>query len=128
MTMRIPYNHALYPPAPALEIRLINPLSGQKSVLFHAVLDTGADTTVVPTKLLKQLGLHPLRKEQVRGLWGGYGVVQVFVVDFEMDGRLLDGIEVLGTPEERQILIGRNLSNQLRLYLDGPEQTVELMD
>lgn len=49
------------------------------------------------------------------------------VIDIEIAGQTFTSIEVLESPTEKQILIGRNLSNQLRLLIDGPALTVELI-
>lgn len=125
--MSVPFHHAVYPPAPALEIILTNPLSGRRSAYYHAILDTGADITVVPAKMLSQLSLSPMRRERVSGLWGGSSVVKLYVVDVEIAGQTFTGTEVVESPTEKQILIGRNLSNQLRLLIDGPALTVEII-
>ena len=54
-------------------------------------------------------------------------MVDLYYVNFEIDGKLFTKIEVIGSDTEPEILIGRNLSNQLRLLLDGPAETVELL-
>jgi hypothetical protein len=75
--MRISFHHGLYPPAPAVEIRLINPLSGRKSSFYHAILDSGADVTIIPTRLLNPLRLIPFRREHVSGMWGGQAIANI---------------------------------------------------
>jgi hypothetical protein len=35
---------------------------------------------------------------------------------------------VIGDEDNSEILIGRNLCNQLRLLLDGPAKTVEVLE
>jgi predicted aspartyl protease len=126
--MRVPFSHALYPPAPALEVRLLNPVSGQRTPYQHAILDTGSDTTIVPVELLYFLEVKSFRQQRVLGLWGGEAMVDLYYVNFEISGSLFTRIEVIGSDTESEILIGRNLCNQLRLLLDGPDQTVELFE
>ena len=125
--MRIPFHPAIYPPAPALEIRLINPATGVYSVYYHAILDTGSDMTMIPTKMLTAMRLPTMRSESVSGLWGGHSITKVYLVDIEVGGRLFSGVEVLSNPKEKQILIGRDVSNQLRLLLDGPDLSTEIL-
>lgn len=125
--MRIPFHPAIYPPAPALEIRLINPATRIHSAYYHAILDTGSDITLVPTKMLTALRLSSLRSEAVSGLWGGHSMAKVYLVDIEVAGRLLRGVEVLSNPKEKEILIGRDVSNHLRLLLDGPDLSTEIL-
>jgi predicted aspartyl protease len=126
--MRVPFSHVLYPPAPALEVRLLNPVSGQRTSYQHAILDTGSDTTVIPINLLYFLEVKSFRQQRVLGLWGGEAMIDLYYVNFEISGSLFTRIEVIGNDTESEILIGRNLSNKLRLLLDGPDQTVELLD
>jgi predicted aspartyl protease len=126
--MRVPFSHALYPPAPALEVRLLNPVSGERTPYQHAILDTGSDTTIVPVELLYFLEVKSFRQQRVLGLWGGEAMVDLYYVNFEISGSLFTRIEVIGSDTESEILIGRNLCNQLRLLLDGPDQTVELFE
>jgi predicted aspartyl protease len=125
--MRTPFSFALFPPAPALEVRLRNPLTAQQTSPHLAVLDTGADISIVPLAILTGINARPLRKERVRGLWGGVGVVYLFNIDIEVNERLLEGVQVVGSDQEESILLGRNLSNHLRLLIDGPDQSVELL-
>ena len=126
--MRTPFSYAVYPPAPALEIRLVNPISGRRSDNFLAVLDTGADLTVAPLHMLQTLRIPALRRERVRGLWGGQAIVQVFLLDILVNDELYSGVEILGGASEDEILIGRSLSNLLRLLLDGPDSSVEVLN
>lgn len=125
--MRIPFHPAIYPPAPALEIRLINPATKTYSIYYPAILDTGSDITLIPSKMLAALRLSSLRSESVSGLWGGHSTAKVYLVDIEVAGRLLGGVEVLSNPKEKEILIGRDVSNHLRLLLDGPDLSTEIL-
>lgn len=125
--MTTPFSHAVFPPIPALEIRLANPAGKYRSGYLHAFLDTGADTTVAPIELLDQLGIRPSRWDVVYGLWGGQEQVPIFTVDIEVGSAKFLSVDVIGHYED-YILIGRNLSNQLRLLLDGPAETVELVE
>jgi predicted aspartyl protease len=124
--MKIPFSHALLPPIPALEIRLVNPITGQRSTYQHAFLDTGSDVTLFPIDLLEHLEIAPTREERVYGMWGGEQLVPVYKVDVVVGDYLLRDITVVGYLGE-DTLIGRNVTNQLRLLLDGPDESVELL-
>ena len=126
--MRVPFNESIYPPAPALEIRLVNTVSGQRSRYYHAVLDTGSDATVIPKQFLTEINIEPFRRQRVFGLWGGSKDVSLYDLNIEVGGNLFVGIVVIGDEDNSEILIGRNLCNQLRLLLDGPTKTVEVLE
>jgi len=53
---------------------------------------------------------------------------RTYLVDVEIGGLTLPGIEVIGDDVADQILIGRDVLNKLRLLLDGPRQKTELLD
>ena len=126
--MRFPFDYSLYPPAPALEIRLFDPLSRSKSNYLLAAIDTGADTCVIPLHLIAGIGSRPLRKQSVRGLWGGRSTVSLFSIDIEVSGILFTGVETIGSEDDKTLLIGRNLTNRFRMVIDGPEMTVTVDD
>lgn len=125
--MKTPFSHALQPPIPALEVRLVNPVTGRRSSYQHALLDTGADVTIIPISLLDQISAESNFETTVYGLWGGQEAVPVYNIDILLDAHLLEGVVVIGS-QASEILLGRNITNQLRLLLDGPAETVELME
>jgi predicted aspartyl protease len=125
--MKTPFSFALNPPIPALEIRLLNPVTGKQSAYQHAYIDTGSDSTVVSIDLLAQIQAAANREEIVYGLWGGQQSVPLYNIDILIDTYRLENVVVIGS-EEPEILLGRNVTNQLRLLLDGPTETVELLD
>jgi hypothetical protein len=125
--MATPYSHVFFPAVPALEIRFAEPSTGKRTQLLHAPLDTGSDSTVAPLTLLRGLGAHPTRREQVRSLWGGYRMVRLYKVALIVADIHIPDLEVVGS-DDNDLLLGRDVLNQLRLLLDGPAETVELLD
>jgi hypothetical protein len=82
--------------------------------------------TVIPGKIVEQLGLVPLDELPVGGFGG-----QVFLLPTcRLESRLRDLppviAEVLAHPEERVILLGRDVLNQHRIVLDGPRLALEI--
>jgi hypothetical protein len=124
--MATPYSHVFFPPVPALEIRFVEPSTGKRTQLLHAPIDTGSDSTVAPLALLRQLGANPTRREQVRGLWGGTQRVRLYKVDLLVSHIHIPDLEVVAS-NDVDLLLGRDVVNQLRLLLDGPAETVELL-
>ncbi|MBX2999131.1 MAG: hypothetical protein KF893_11525 [Caldilineaceae bacterium] len=125
--MKTPFSYSLQPPIPALEIRLVNPVTGMRSTYRHALLDTGADVTIIPISLLDQIKAESNFETTVYGLWGGQEAVPIYNIDIVIGAYLLAGILVIGS-KESEILLGRNVTNQLRLLLNGPAETVDLLD
>jgi hypothetical protein len=49
-------------------------------------------------------------------------------VDVHIGELLLPGIEVVGDEASNQIVLGRDVLNQLRVVLDGPNETTEVLE
>lgn len=65
------YADAWYPPMPVLEIQLGYPEQTLSLELHTAIVDTGADGTLVPVKLIERLNAPITDQVRVRGQWGG---------------------------------------------------------
>jgi hypothetical protein len=54
-------------------------------------------------------------------------MVRLYRVDLEIAHIKMADLEVVASAEG-DLLLGRNITNQLRLLLDGPTETFELLD
>jgi predicted aspartyl protease len=117
-----------YPPMPALEIRLGYPEEALRLGPVVAILDTGADGTIVPQDWLDRISAPLVDEVRVRGHWGDWRIARVFTVDLGIGDLLLPGIEVVGDEEEDEAILGRNVLNRLKLLLDGPQRLTELLN
>lgn len=122
------YDVSVFPPAPRLEVRFIALPHGTALGPVSAFLDTGADATIVPIGIIRQLKAGVVTFKTVRGYAGGRRSVRTYLVDIEINGLTLPGIEVVGDDAADQILIGRDVLNKLRLLLDGPGQRTEILN
>ena len=50
-----------------------------------------------------------------------------YEVSSRIGGHNLYGVEVVSEPDGREVLLGRNVLNQLDLRLDGPNETVVVL-
>jgi hypothetical protein len=121
------YDVSVFPPAPRLEIHFIALPHGTAFGPVHAFLDTGADVTIVPMDIIRQLKAGVVTFKTVRGYTRGRRNVRTYLVDVDVAGLTLPGIEVVGDDAADQVLIGRDVLNKLRLLLDGPGQRTEIL-
>lgn len=126
--MSYPYLSDYFPPIPTLEIWLGYPEESLKLGPFVAIVDTGADGSMIPQPILDELNAPFADSARIRSHWGEWRLVQTFTVDIGIGAIRLPAIEVVGDEEGTEIILGRNLLNKLRLLLDGRKQQTELLD
>ena len=122
------YDFSTFPPAPQLEIRLIAQPHGAAYGPIPAFVDTGADATIVPIAIVRQLRAGVVTLKTVRGYTGGRRTGRTYLVDIEVGPFTLPGVEIVGDDATDEILLGRDVLNRLRLLLDGPGRRTQLLD
>lgn len=60
--------------------------------------------------------------------WGEGRRVWLYLVNIQIGEILISDIEVVGDELSDEIIIGRDALNQLRLLLDGPDESVEILE
>ncbi len=125
--MKYPYNTNYQPPFPAVEVVVRN--TDEESLYtktLPALLDCGADGTLVPIDYLQQIFAPALTDSRIRSHWGEWRSVQIFLVDIEVGSLRLPGIFVVGDEEGDEIILGRDVLNKLRVVLNGPANYTRL--
>lgn len=115
------------PPMPMLEIGLgysgAAPLIGP----IAAVVDTGADGTLVPAKILSKFEVAESDRTWIRSQWGELHSALTYVLDLHIGTLRLPAVQIVADDRGKEVILGRDVLNKLRLLLDGPEQTTELL-
>jgi len=130
------FSQEKFPPAPILEISLSQPLERAQTELLPALIDTGADFTMVALHWLLQIDAPEIRSAHVRGLWSERQLVTLYLVDIHLETGVLSGVEVIGidSTEEHfddaddEIILGRNVLNKLFLLFEGPNKLFLLFE
>lgn len=126
--MSYAYLSTYYPLVPTLKITLGYPEESLKLGPLTAIIDTGADGTLIPQAYIDQLGAPFVDDIRIRSHWGEWRNIQIFTLDIGIGSLRLPAIEVLGDESGDEIVLGRNLLNKLHLLLHGPEGQVEMLD
>jgi hypothetical protein len=124
--MKIAYDTRFNPPAPALSVQISNLDDVVRSPTLPALVDSGADTTVIPAAMVQQLGLTPAGETLVRGYEGQPESVPMYDIILRVAEARLVGLSAV-TFSADYILLGRDALNWLRLLLDGPALTLEIL-
>lgn len=109
------------PPAPVAWVKIVHPITNEQVADVPMLIDSGADVTLLPEKVIKQLRLEPNIEEGVvlEGFEGGtqttaYPVTAIM----ELGGFRFKGSYVFA---DREIgVVGRNILNNLIIELNGP--------
>jgi hypothetical protein len=115
------------PPAPVLEIELCAPESSEWYGPYPALVDTGADFSVIPLELLRPLNPPSIRPVILSSQWKDRRQVLIYKIDLRVGEIVLPAIDVAGDPYSGDVLLGRNLLNKLDLRLQGPALQLHLL-
>ncbi|KRT77220.1 MAG: hypothetical protein XU14_C0018G0038 [Armatimonadetes bacterium CSP1-3] len=123
MSQDYAYDARRTPPAPVLPVRLGAP-GVEPTVFLVALVDTGADLSVVPEQVPAQAQLPRVGEITIRGVGGSQRRVPLFAAAVEAAGTTRI-VEVVGLGGEA--LVGRDLLNRWTLRLDGPRQLMRVI-
>jgi predicted aspartyl protease len=126
--MKSPYDSYYSPPAPSVEIWLGTPGESLASGPHQALVDTGADISLVPLKHIKPLQTVPDDHRYLRSQWGERRKVAIYSLDIGLGNMRLPAVEDVADEQGNEIILGRNVLNKLLMTLDGPNRVLEILD
>lgn len=122
-----PYDETYDPAAPVCQINLSVASTGS-SVSLPAIIDTGADATIVPLDYLRQIGARRVFEASLRSQWGERRSVYLYLIDLRLGELTLPGVYVVGDDRGDEVVLGRDVLNRLRLVLDGPKRVSQVFE
>ena len=96
-------------------------LDGQESLDLEAMVDTGATYTIVPSRLLRELGVEPFDTIGLRLADGRPVEMDLGQATVTIDGRSIPTLVIFGEDEARPLLGAYTLEG-LRLAVDPVNQ------
>jgi len=97
--------------------------AGQGEAVVPFLVDTGADVTVIPARLARELDLPPVGEMMIEGATGRTARVPIFRAELEIGG-IAVSVQVAALGQET--LIGRDVLNQWTLVLRGRAGELEI--
>ena len=124
--MRYHYSQTYHPPAPTIEVSFISIAEMNHTPKLSALVDTGADATIVPMEYLEDIKAPFVREMAIRTQWGETHPVSLYMVDVQIDEIILPSIDVVGDEWTDEVILGRDILNRLQILLDGPKKVIEI--
>lgn len=114
------------PPMPVLDLILSRPGRHAALATFEAIIDTGADSTLIPIDILEQIAAPHIDQAYLRGITGTREPVDLYLVTVQIAGVTINGIRAAALPMGGATILGRDVLNHLHLALVGIATTTEV--
>lgn len=123
---RYRYNTQVDPPGPFLLVTCRRPqTAGSDSETLPAQVDTAADNSVVPSEEVARLQLVPVDDILVMGFETDPAEFPRYLIEISIHGLTEHvTVPVLAADNEPYVLLGRDVLNQFRILLDGPNRAM----
>ncbi|MDM8529104.1 aspartyl protease family protein [Anaerolineales bacterium HSG24] len=119
------YSSKYEPSAPVVEIMVCKTGQTDNGVVLSALIDSGADATMLPITTLQTIGARYVETRQMRGVTGVALTVDLYVVMIQIGRQVIHAIRAVATQDDEAI-IGRDVLNQLVVTLNGPAEVTEM--
>ena len=119
------YDTSYYPPIPVVEIGISHVKANDPAVKVIALVDSGADVTMLPLSLLKRANARYIGKAELSGVTDHSVPVSQYFIAIHLGGKIFRGIRAIGHKTIAEPIVGRDLLNRMRVTLDGPAETTE---
>lgn len=121
------YDSSFYPAMPVIEIQIQRRV-GQSPIILTAIVDSGADATMVPLRYLRELRARKGQTKWLSGTAGGRYEVDLYTIAVQVGQHRVVYLDVVGTERRDEVIVGRDLLNQYVVKLDAPGYTVEMSE
>jgi hypothetical protein len=108
-----------------MEITVTGSGSGLQRTI-EGLIDSGSDATQIPARILRAVGARETDQRWARDLSGVRYPVDMYMVQLTIGSLLLYGIEVIGKERTDEVIIGRDVLNQMIVTLNGLAHITEL--
>jgi hypothetical protein len=127
MQLSFDYDSSYFPAFPVAEIT-IRSTKTSREVSVTGLIDSGADATQIPLSILHTIGARKLDERWVRDLSEVRFLAPLYAVEIRLGPVVLYGMEVVGRNQTTEVIIGRDVLNQLIVTLNGLAFVKEIQD
>lgn len=118
--------YAFGPALPIVEVTILSIDGTHTSGELRTLIDSGADATIIPLKILSDVHADKVGRAQMR--WGSHDSrsYDVYLVMLKIGSFQIRGVRVLADKFSDEIILGRNVLNQMIVTLNGLANVVEI--
>lgn len=121
------YDNDYNPAMPVVDIEIGRAMSNV-SLTMKALVDSGADATIIPLNFLQEIRARRSRKMWMRGTAGGRVLVDLYQISLQLGPFAQTLLEVVGSTQNDEVIVGRDVLNHLTVTLNGPASLVEVVE
>lgn len=127
MNLQFDYDRRYWPPAPVIDIA-VDGYSSNAPMIIRALIDSGADGTMIPLSVLKKVGAAYTDSVRMSGVTGSSEQKDRYRVRIQIGDIVVKGIDAVAVNEDSDSLIGRDVLSQLVVTLDGLAAETRISD
>lgn len=121
------YDSSYYPAMPVVVVELRR-RAGSASIILKAIVDSGADATMVPLRYLRRLKVRKEHTRWLSGITGGRYEVDLYTVAVQIGAYRPIYVEAVGTEQSDEVILGRDVLNQFAVTLNAPAYRVVIAE
>ena len=124
MSISFNYSRPFDPTMPIVEVSVRAVGTSHPASVVTALVDSGADATILPLSVLQQVGARYVRGRVMRGVTGIPENVDTYLVTIQIGPYVVNGIRAVAYDNNMDPITGRDVLNNLVVTLDGLAQEI----
>ena len=120
------YDFAYSPSLRVVEVALKPFGQDSEPLQVSAMIGSGSDGTLVPLPILRRLNARKTGQVALRSITGARSIVSIYEVTLRLRSHLFPKVRVAADTHNDKIILGRDLSNQIIVTLNGLASTTEI--
>ena len=120
------YSRAYQPAMPVVDIEITLPGQSQAKRIVTALVDSGSDASMIPLTILIELKARYVGQGRVQTVLGDSQLVNLYLINLHVGGHLLQAVQVIGASNIDEVILGRDVLNQLTVTLNGLANITEI--
>ncbi len=114
------------PPMPVLDVGISKAGANTPSANVEAVVDTGADATLLPLDVLERVEALYVDRAYLKTITGQRQRVDLYLVTLHLGRLRIAGVRAVALPPRGPAILGRDVLNRLDIALRGPAGVTEV--